>query len=178
MANPSLDHIAIAAAEVGSTLEMMVVASVQDIQPISFAISIPIDTLCISKTQHSDNPPTIITTDVAPPHRLWKHAGQGGTLKYTSTNVWKGKGVKKSDVKREGIHGVEVRDLPPGHMLAGEQGLFATKRFEQFNIIGEYTGVVVPKTEGGKIMIIFLWLLTYLLSCDFSTRSLCSSTRR
>ncbi|CAM9465624.1 unnamed protein product, partial [Ectocarpus fasciculatus] len=51
--------------------------------------------------------------------------------------------------RREGIPGIEVRDLGPGHVLAGEQGLFATKRFEQFSVVAEYCGRVVPKTQGG-----------------------------
>lgn len=51
----------------------------------------------------------------------------------------------RDKVRRFHVHGVEVRDLPPNHKLHGEQGLFATRKFSQFDIIGEYTGRVVDK---------------------------------
>ena len=42
-----------------------------------------------------------------------------------------------------------MRDLPSGHFLAGEQGLFALERFKPFDIVGEYTGKVVDVTVSG-----------------------------
>jgi len=38
---------------------------------------------------------------------------------------------------------IKVRDLPESHFLKGEQGLFAIKKFEQYDVLGEYTGRVV-----------------------------------
>lgn len=85
---------------------------------------------------------------VREPHRLWQHAGLGGRIKYTNVNIFR-KGVSKACTRKDGIDGVEVRDLSSDHVLAGEQGLFATRNFEQFSIVGEYCGVVVPNTQGG-----------------------------
>lgn len=42
-----------------------------------------------------------------------------------------------------------MRDLPEDHFLAGEQGLFALKKFCKYDIIGEYTGKIVPSSVGG-----------------------------
>jgi len=44
--------------------------------------------------------------------------------------------------KSKSIDGVEVRVLPKGHLLEGQKGLFATKAFSQYDVIGDYTGVV------------------------------------
>jgi hypothetical protein len=94
-------------------------------------------------------PPAVTAAAEPGPHKLWKLAGQGGKLKYTDSNIYVGSGVSKEDTKRSGIPGIEVRDLPAGHLLCGQQGLFATKAFEAFSIVGEYCGVIVPKTAGG-----------------------------
>jgi hypothetical protein len=46
---------------------------------------------------------------------------------------------------------VEVRDLPKGHFLhgIGQQGLFATTKFWQFDILGEYVGKIVGDDVNG-----------------------------
>lgn len=44
--------------------------------------------------------------------------------------------------KRKTIDGIEVRVLPKNHLLAGQKGVFATKDFSQYDIIGEYTGII------------------------------------
>lgn len=85
-------------------------------------------------------------------HRLWSGNGGGGKLKYLYSNKWD-KSVDdetKQGTRRFEITGVEVRDLPEGHVLHGEQGLFATKKFERFDVIAEYTGQIVPSDVGGK----------------------------
>ncbi len=41
------------------------------------------------------------------------------------------------------IDGAEVRLLPVDHVLHGEYGLFATKKFEKFDVVGEYVGMIV-----------------------------------
>ena len=60
--------------------------------------------------------------------------------------------AKKKSIYREKIHGVEVRDLGDEHFLGGlnQQGLFATKTFYEYDIIGEYAGRVVPSLVKGK----------------------------
>mmetsp|Transcript_20101 Transcript_20101/g.20209 ORF Transcript_20101/g.20209 Transcript_20101/m.20209 type:complete len:301 (-) Transcript_20101:121-1023(-) len=45
--------------------------------------------------------------------------------------------------------GVEVRHLPSTHSLYGEKGLYATKNFKEYDIIGEYTGLIVGPDIGG-----------------------------
>jgi len=65
-----------------------------------------------------------------------------GDVSFVFENVWKrSNGVTKqmkASSRRKHLRGVEVRDLPEQHFLHGQQGLFATKRFYQFDIIGEY----------------------------------------
>jgi hypothetical protein len=43
------------------------------------------------------------------------------------------------------MYGVEIRELPEDHPLRslGQHGLYSTKVFEPFDIIGEYVGEVV-----------------------------------
>jgi hypothetical protein len=97
-------------------------------------------------------PPAPVVNTFATPHWSWKHVNPAtGTLKYLNQNIWD----KKIDIptrensRRMAPVGVEVRDLPKGHFLAGEQGLFALKRFSKYDIIGEYTGKIVPASVGG-----------------------------
>lgn len=52
-----------------------------------------------------------------------------------------GKQLRK-DKGRTVMAGVEVRDLVAPHPLEGQRGLFATRAFQAFDIIGEYIGVV------------------------------------
>jgi hypothetical protein len=71
-------------------------------------------------------------------------------VKYTFNNKWNS--MPKEIVegtKRDHIHGVEIRQLPKGHPLAGEYGLFATRKFSKYDIIGEYVGKIVGKNVGG-----------------------------
>lgn len=78
--------------------------------------------------------------------RFWEH----DNLKFTGSNIWKGiQRHKKDSIKRNHIDGVEVRLLPPDHVLKGEYGLFATKKFDICDVIGEYVGVVVGNNKGG-----------------------------
>jgi len=50
---------------------------------------------------------------------------------------------RKEASRKRRLPGVEVRNLPLGHFLHGEQGLFAVKKFERFDVLGEYTGRIV-----------------------------------
>jgi hypothetical protein len=77
----------------------------------------------------------------------WEHhTFSSGKVSFTSCNQWPKKISKhtREKVRRKAVVGVEVRDLGPGHLLEGEQGLFATKQFHKFDVIGEYTGEIVP----------------------------------
>jgi hypothetical protein len=49
---------------------------------------------------------------------------------------------KHSGIRKQKIDGVKIQQLPENHMLANQYGLFATKQFNKFDIIGEYVGVV------------------------------------
>jgi hypothetical protein len=62
-------------------------------------------------------------------------------LLYLTSNKWQSisKAVNMAS-RRNHIHGVEVMKLGKDHILCGEFGLFATKKFTKFDIIGEYTG--------------------------------------
>lgn len=46
---------------------------------------------------------------------------------------------------------MQVRDLqvPVTHPCHGQQGLFATRAFKTYEVVGEYTGRVVSKEKGG-----------------------------
>jgi hypothetical protein len=73
---------------------------------------------------------------------------------HITTNIWPrhnfGKHLKKK-VSVSFLHGVELRTLPEEHFLAGETGLFAAKQFSQFDIVGEYVGMVKgPDFTGGE----------------------------
>eukprot|EP01035_Chromulina_nebulosa_P019618 gene19618-25527_t len=79
-------------------------------------------------------------------HDIWTNSN----LTYTTSNIWK-KIPKESKEKCRSHHidGVEIRLLDDSHFLRGEYGLFATKRFSRFDIIGEYTGKIVDCKTGG-----------------------------
>lgn len=72
-------------------------------------------------------------------------------LKYLSSNDWSQ--TDKQTRKTKGgrypgyVEGVEARRCPPGHLLAGEYGLFATKRFEPTDVLGEYVGIITEKSS-------------------------------
>jgi len=72
-------------------------------------------------------------------HPIWQK------IKYTNCNFWSPNisKARKEAARRYRVPGVEVRDLPVNHFLHGEQGLYAAKKFEKFDIIGEYTGRIV-----------------------------------
>jgi hypothetical protein len=82
-----------------------------------------------------------------------RHSIFDKSVQFTHTNIWPKPSVVPKQMKercrRKALYGVEVRDLPVGHVLAGQQGLFATRQFKQFDIIGEYTGEIVPPSTGG-----------------------------
>uniref|UniRef100_A0A6C0KR27 SET domain-containing protein n=1 Tax=viral metagenome TaxID=1070528 RepID=A0A6C0KR27_9ZZZZ len=50
--------------------------------------------------------------------------------------------TNRSKYEKDSIQGIEVRTLPPSHLLAGEKGVFATTSFRKYDIIGEYTGII------------------------------------
>jgi hypothetical protein len=70
---------------------------------------------------------------------------------HITSNIWppsgNGKRLRKK-ASRQFSHGVEIRTLPQGHILAGQKGLFAANPFQQFDIVGEYCGKVA--TTGGE----------------------------
>lgn len=59
--------------------------------------------------------------------------------KYLVSNDWSY--VKKPKYNNS-IDGIIVKTLPNTHYLAGEKGAFATKHFDKFNVIGEYSGII------------------------------------
>ena len=71
-------------------------------------------------------------------------------LRYLINNNWH---LIPKDIasksRRQHIQGVEVRKLGKDHFLSGEHGLFSTRKFSKFDIIGEYTGMVVGSTVNG-----------------------------
>jgi hypothetical protein len=83
------------------------------------------------------------------PHPIWST----GKLKYITENYWPPNitRVIKQSLSRHRISGVEVRDLPAGHFLhgIGQQGLFATTRFLQYDVLGEYVGRLVGNDVNG-----------------------------
>jgi hypothetical protein len=71
-------------------------------------------------------------------------------LTYLSANKWQSISKEKIVAScREYVHGVEVRLLGKDHFLCGEYGLFATIKFFQFDIVGEYTGKIVEENVYG-----------------------------
>jgi hypothetical protein len=76
----------------------------------------------------------------------WDHS-----LKYSPTLWWSSniKKEKKEACRRPFIRGIEVRDLGKDHFLCGQKGVFATEKFSQFDVLGEYTGRVVDDTVNG-----------------------------
>jgi hypothetical protein len=61
---------------------------------------------------------------------------------YLDTNDWS-MIPNKDEYEQEGsIKGVEVRVLDPPHILAGQRGVFATKQFSKYDVIGEYSGII------------------------------------
>lgn len=83
------------------------------------------------------------------PHPVWS----SGHLKYIHHNIWSPKISQsvKEGTRRYRIHGVEVRDVPPGHFLfgTGQQGLFAVTKFSKYDVLGEYAGKIVGNDVSG-----------------------------
>ena len=73
--------------------------------------------------------------------------------KHIKYNTWprsrKGRELKKKAM-RPYMHSVEIRILQGDHPLAGQLGLFSAKKFQQFDIIGEYCGEVFDSEGGGE----------------------------
>jgi len=97
----------------------------------------------ININEISINTSSILSSTSQPSHRHWKW--DNGDLKYLNTNKWALNISKemKENCRRHTIHGVIVKDLAQNHPLYGEQGLYTTKKFEKFDVIGEYLGIIV-----------------------------------
>ena len=71
---------------------------------------------------------------------------------HITSNIWPrhrtGKEMRKK-ATRSMLHGVEIRTLDTNHFLSGETGLFASNPFHQFDIVGEYCGVVMGDMDNG-----------------------------
>jgi hypothetical protein len=75
---------------------------------------------------------------------------------YLCTNDWNFINNKhRFEKNHSSIEGIEVRVLPPNHLLAGEKGVFAKKKFEHYDVIGEYTGTIkhIDKTTDNNLYI-------------------------
>lgn len=74
-------------------------------------------------------------------------------LKYFSANDWESVDEDLlAKIRRRSIRGVSMRLLPSDHVLKGQYGLFATLRFQRYDVIGEYTGVVVDENSSGHFV--------------------------
>lgn len=106
---------------------------------------------CTTRTTTRANEAQKMALDTDQKHEKWAN----GTLKYTLCNRWAAnidKNVKES-CRRHHIYGVVVKSLPPNHQLHGEEGLFTVKKFEKYDIIGEYTGKIVgPEVTCGHYL--------------------------
>lgn len=102
----------------------------------------------------NENVTPIITPKISQPSpKHWKF--DTGELKYIHTNKWALNLTKqmKENCRRHTIHGVIVKDLAKNHPLYGEQGLYTTKKFEKFDVIGEYLGIIVgPEVKSGHYL--------------------------
>jgi len=69
-------------------------------------------------------------------------------ITYIDKCIWNG--IKSKQFKRKHISGVKIIKITKKtHILKGEYGLFATKIWKTFDIIGQYTGqIVTPDIEG------------------------------
>ena len=104
-------------------------------------------------TSESNIPPTITSPISQPNPRHWKW--DKGDLKYLNCNKWAFNVSKemKENCRRHTVHGVIVKDLAHNHPLYGEQGLYTTKKFEKFDVIGEYLGLIVgPEVKCGHYL--------------------------
>ena len=54
------------------------------------------------------------------------------------------------NIKKDCITGVRIKKIDdPNSIVYGQYGLFANQKFEKYDIIGQYTGKVVPESSGG-----------------------------
>lgn len=60
--------------------------------------------------------------------------------------------VNKKTPKKSVINGVRIIKLGDEHILKGEFGLIATKKWKKFNIVGEYTGILSLDDKDTKYM--------------------------
>lgn len=68
-------------------------------------------------------------------------------LKYSNNMDYTGMGVTKVPW----IKGVEIREVKEtNHPAYGQMGLYATTQWQQFQVIGQYTGKIVSQDIGGK----------------------------
>jgi hypothetical protein len=72
-----------------------------------------------------------------------------GRCHYTSSNVWPDAALR-AGAERAPMHGVAIRKLLPPHPVAGQYGLFATRPFAQFDVLGEYVGKVIRASWSAK----------------------------
>lgn len=81
---------------------------------------------------------------------------------YTPKNIWKNiSSGRKEASRRFKCCGVEVKALPLNHFLFGQYGLFALQEFAPFDIIGEYTGLVVNDNVTGIFHLNYFKLILY-----------------
>eukprot|EP01041_Mallomonas_annulata_P002688 gene2688-5291_t len=80
-----------------------------------------------------------------------KFIWSSGSLLYLTKNIWSSSVTEevKESCRRLRPLGVDVRDLPSGHPLYGEKGLFATKKFSEYDMVGEYTGRIISDNVEG-----------------------------
>jgi hypothetical protein len=78
------------------------------------------------------------TAETVDSSAYWDEIWQKGDLEYISSNKWDGISKKsKQSSRKYRVDGVEIRLLGKDHPLCGEYGLFASKRFSPFDIIGK-----------------------------------------
>ncbi|RYG98881.1 SET domain-containing protein [archaeon] len=71
-------------------------------------------------------------------------------VRYVTTNQWHAVTKAEAQIsRRQRVKGVEVKKLGADHVLCGQYGLFATERFNRFDVLGEYTGKIVGDTVNG-----------------------------
>lgn len=96
----------------------------------------------------SEMPPQQPAED--PKARLLRICNDELKIKYIDSNHWGSISREQRQLARRfQVKGVEARKLPPSHFLHGEYGLFATRKFSKFDIVGEYVGKIVGNTVNG-----------------------------
>lgn len=65
-------------------------------------------------------------------------------------------GADKERFRQSTLGGIEVRYIEdPKHVLYRQYGVYASRPWEPFDIIGEYVGRVVPPKVGGEYVAVF-----------------------